>query len=129
MTHFLRALFALIFFLVRWVCFLFCFNFFLLQMPETPVRTSQSEYKVKDPPSDGITAVKFQPGSSQFLLVSSWDCSLRLYDLNSRQIRTHFNHEEPVLDCCFSDPVRVFSGGLDHAVKGVDSNSGQGADC
>jgi len=63
---------------------------------ETP-----SEFQLKNPPTDGITAVKFGPNSSQFLLTSSWDTSVRLYDVIANHLRMKYNHPAPVLDCCF----------------------------
>ncbi len=36
-----------------------------------------SEFQLTNPPIDGISCVKFAPNSSQYLLVSSWDCSVR----------------------------------------------------
>lgn len=61
----------------------------------------RSEYKLKSPPSDAISSVKFGPLSSQFLLVSSWDNSVRLYDIQSNNLRMMYSHDRPVLDCCF----------------------------
>ena len=34
---------------------------------------TKPEFKLKNPPEDGISRVTFGPHSSQFLLVSSWD--------------------------------------------------------
>ena len=65
-------------------------------MGETP-----NEFKLENPPSDGISAVKFGPNSAQFLLVSSWDTTVRLYDIVSNNMRIKYNHSSPVLDCCF----------------------------
>lgn len=66
------------------------------------VETTRTEFKLNNPPSDGISSVKFGPNSSQFLLVSSWDTSVRLYDVNANNMRTKYEHEgNPVLDCCF----------------------------
>ena len=65
-------------------------------MGETP-----NEFKLKNPPDDGISAAKFGPNSSQFLLVSSWDTSVRLYDVVANNMRLKYNHQTPVLDCCF----------------------------
>jgi len=62
---------------------------------------TMSETKLNDAPTDGISAVKFAPNSSQFLLVSSWDCSVRLYDVNENFMRMQYMHSTPVLDCCF----------------------------
>ena len=70
--------------------------FSVIQMAETP-----NEFQLKNPPTDGVTAVKFGPGSSQFLLCSSWDTSVRLYDVISNHLRMKYNHPAPVLDCCF----------------------------
>jgi len=62
---------------------------------------SPSEFQLKNPPTDGITAVKFGPNSSQLLLTSSWDTSVRLYDVVANHLRMKYNHPAPVLDCCF----------------------------
>ena len=69
------------------------------------------EFALKNPPTDGISAVKFQPNSSHLLLVSSWDTGVRLYDINSNTLRMQYNHAAPVLDCCFHDAVHSYSGG------------------
>lgn len=60
-----------------------------------------NEIKLKNGPEDGITAVQFGPTSSPFLLVSSWDCSVRLYDCIANNQRLKYNHERSVLDVCF----------------------------
>ncbi|KAK6185395.1 hypothetical protein SNE40_007640 [Patella caerulea] len=87
-------------------------------MTDTP-----SEFKIKEPPSDGITATKFGPTSSQFLLVSSWDTTVRLYDVIANNQRMIYNHSDPVLDCCFQDSVHSFSGGVDNTLKMYDFNT------
>lgn len=60
-----------------------------------------SEIKLANGPEDGVSAVKFAPNSSQFLLVSSWDTTVRLYDVNDNTMRLKYSHSAPVLDCCF----------------------------
>jgi cell cycle arrest protein BUB3 len=90
---------------------------------------NSSEFKVKSPPEDGITRIRFGPNSAQFLLVSSWDSSVRLYDVLNNTLRTRYSHgingsNLPVFDCCFQDPIHVWSGGLDNALKAFDINSG-----
>ena len=35
--------------------------------------STPNEFKLNDPPTDGISAVKFSPTSSNFLIASSWD--------------------------------------------------------
>ncbi|XP_013397809.1 mitotic checkpoint protein BUB3 [Lingula anatina] len=86
---------------------------------ETP-----NEFKLNNQPTDGISAVKFAPNSSQFLLVSSWDCGVRLYDVIANNLRMKFFHSSPVLDCCFQDAVHSYSGGLDNTLKMFDFNMG-----
>jgi hypothetical protein len=63
---------------------------------------SQTEYKLKSPPEDAISSVKFGPNTNQFLLVSSWDGTVRLYDVTTNNLRHKYAHESPVLDCCFT---------------------------
>lgn len=60
-----------------------------------------AEYKLNSPPTDAISSVRFGPTSSQFLLVSSWDCNVRLYDIQANNVRIKYEHEQPVLDVCF----------------------------
>lgn len=67
----------------------------LLQM------TGSNEYKLNQGPEDSISAVKFSPSTAQFLLVSSWDCTVRLYDVVTNTMRMKYQHTAPVLDCAF----------------------------
>lgn len=76
-----------------WAMTLWCISF--LQM------TGSNEYKLNQGPEDSISAVKFSPSTAQFLLVSSWDCSVRLYDVVSNTMRMKYQHTAPVLDCAF----------------------------
>jgi len=87
-------------------------------MTDTP-----NEFKLNNQPLDGISAVKFGPNSSQFLLVTSWDSTVRLYDVTTNNLRIKYSHSAPVLDCCFHDAVHVYSGGLDNMLKMFDFNS------
>ena len=43
---------------------------------------AENEIQVADPPTDGITALRFSPDGAG-LLASSWDATLRLYDLHA----------------------------------------------
>lgn len=70
-------------------------------MTVTRVAESRTEFKLKTLPEDAISSVKFAPKSNQFLLVSSWDCSVRLYDVTANVERHKYSHELPVLDICF----------------------------
>lgn len=60
-----------------------------------------SEIKLKSLPEDGITAVRFSSSSSPFLLVASWDCTVRLYDCIANNQRFKYAHDRSVLDVCF----------------------------
>lgn len=73
----------------------FFLNRLVLQM------TGSNEYKLNQGPDDSISAVKFSPSTTQFLLVSSWDCTVRLYDVGSNTMRMKYQHTAPVLDCAF----------------------------
>lgn len=63
--------------------------------------TGSNEYKLNQGPEDGISAVKFSPSTAQFLLVSSWDCTVRLFDVTANTMRMKYQHTAPVLDCAF----------------------------
>lgn len=63
--------------------------------------TGSNEYKLNQGPEDGISAVKFSPSTAQFLLVSSWDCTVRLFDVVTNTMRMKYQHTAPVLDCAF----------------------------
>ena len=45
----------------------------------------KTEYQLKSPPEDGISAVEFSPSQNNMLLVSSWDRTIRLYDITSNE--------------------------------------------
>lgn len=63
--------------------------------------TGSNEYKLNQGPEDSISAVKFSPSTAQFLLVSSWDCTVRLFDVVTNTMRMKYQHTAPVLDCAF----------------------------
>lgn len=112
---------------------------------------SRTEFKIKSPPTDAISAVEFGPNSTQFLLVSSWDSTVRLYDIHANTMRLKYNHDLPVLDVAFQvnnsskialflyctsmrdnsfynlqDAVHAYSGGLGNTLKMYDINSNTG---
>jgi len=84
-----------------------------------------NEFKLAQPPTDGVTNVQFSPNSAQYLLVSSWDSSVRLYDINANTMRIQYKHSAPVLDCTFHDAVHAYSGDCDNNLKMYDFNAGQ----
>ncbi|KAI9668034.1 MAG: hypothetical protein M1821_000854 [Bathelium mastoideum] len=82
-----------------------------------------------DPPSDAISSIKFSPYSTSYLLVSSWDRHVYLYDVSDGEqgrLITKFEHRAPVLDVCFGkDDNEAFSGGLDMDVRKIDLSTGE----
>uniref|UniRef100_W5MNG7 Mitotic checkpoint protein BUB3 n=2 Tax=Lepisosteus oculatus TaxID=7918 RepID=W5MNG7_LEPOC len=87
--------------------------------------TGSNEFKLSQGPEDSTSAVKFSPSTSQFLLVSSWDTTVRLYDVGANSMRMKYQHLAPVLDCAFYDPTHAWSGGLDMQLKTHDLNTDQ----
>jgi len=77
---------------------------------------SPQEFELFAPPTDGISAVHFAPGEN-LLLVSSWDSTVRLYDVVRNEARIKYNNKASVLDCCFADPTLAYSGGIDRTLK------------
>lgn len=71
--------------------------------------TGSNEFKLNQGPEDSISAVKFSPNTSQFLLVSSWDSSVRLYDVGGNSLRMKYQHTAPVLDCAYYVRNLLFS--------------------
>ncbi|GIY46932.1 mitotic checkpoint protein BUB3 [Caerostris darwini] len=84
--------------------------------------STTNEFKLEDVPDELVSAVKFGPSSSQFLLSSSWDGSVRLYDVINNTKRLQYNHDAPVLDCCFQDQLHSWSGDLTGELKTFDFN-------
>ncbi|GBN72523.1 Mitotic checkpoint protein BUB3 [Araneus ventricosus] len=83
---------------------------------------STNEFKLEEAPEDLISAVNFGPSSSQFLLASSWDCTVRLFDVTNNTKRLQYNHDAPVLDCCFQDQLYAWSGDLGGQLLTFDFN-------
>lgn len=73
-------------------------------------------------PSDGITAVRFAR-DAELLLASSWDSTLRLYDVLGENCLTQLKLSSPILDCNFRDSCLAYSGGLDGQVLSHDFQS------
>ncbi|VDD82184.1 unnamed protein product [Mesocestoides corti] len=91
-----------------------------------PTVTTGDQFKLSNLPTDTISAVHFQPGKgAQFLLASSWDCMVRLYDVTSGGQRSAYEHACPVLASCFADALHAVSGSLEGAVKYFDINTAQ----
>src|SRR5437868_300736 len=82
------------------------------------------EFALNDPPKDGISNVRFTPAGH--LVVSSWDCGVRLYDVAANSLKGSYQHKAAVLDAVPSATggTTVFSGGLDCDVRSHDFASG-----
>ncbi|KAF9257717.1 WD40 repeat-like protein [Marasmius fiardii PR-910] len=83
-----------------------------------------SQFPLPSPPFDSVSQVKFSPTSNDQLLISSWDTTVRFYDVGDdpgkSQQKCKFDHRAAVLSCCFEDGEHGFSGGLDTAVRYLD---------
>lgn len=95
-----------------------------LQVGPVTMTEAPNEHRLQCPPNDGISSLQFGPNSNQFLLVSSWDNSVRLYDALNNTMRLKYHHNGPVLDCSFQDAVHAWSGGggKDYHVRSFDFN-------
>ncbi|KAI9025822.1 mitotic checkpoint protein BUB3-like protein [Phycomyces nitens] len=71
-----------------------------------------AQFEIADPPRDGISSLAFNPQDSNQLLVSSWDSTVRLYDVQHNQQLLQFDHEGAVLEACFGDGPVAYSGGI-----------------
>mmetsp|Transcript_32806 Transcript_32806/g.80410 ORF Transcript_32806/g.80410 Transcript_32806/m.80410 type:complete len:328 (+) Transcript_32806:85-1068(+) len=86
---------------------------------------ASSEIALAAPPRDGITAAQFAPDSNN-LLVSSWDKSVAVHDVQTNAQRCAYGHEGPVLAACWAlNGATCFSGGLDAQVAMYDVQSGR----
>lgn len=64
---------------------------------------------LNQPPEDSISDLRFSP-VSEHLAVASWDKKVRIYEINGSgqsEGKALFEHEAPVLNCCWS-PVRFY---------------------
>ncbi len=82
---------------------------------------SENEREIVSPPSDGITAVRFGVWSDSMILVSSWDSTVRLYDVGVQtgmsSVRAKMLEGAPLLDCTFVSGGSALSAGLDGLVR------------
>ena len=68
---------------------------------------------LNNPPEDSISDLSFSP-TADLLAVASWDKKVRIYEVNDQgasQGKALFEHEAPVLACCWS-PVRMICSGV-----------------
>ncbi|EED20252.1 nuclear pore complex protein (SonA), putative [Talaromyces stipitatus ATCC 10500] len=78
---------------------------------------------LNSPPEDSISDLAFSPVSNH-LAVSSWDKKVRIYEINDQgqsEGKALFEHEAPVLNCCWSpDGTKVVGAGADKAARLLD---------
>uniref|UniRef100_A0A5B7C6G4 Putative mitotic checkpoint protein BUB3.3 isoform X1 n=1 Tax=Davidia involucrata TaxID=16924 RepID=A0A5B7C6G4_DAVIN len=79
--------------------------------------------QLENPIRDAISRLRFAPQSNN-LLISSWDSSLRLYDVDSFTLRLEVPVEAALLDCCFQNEWVAFSAGSDCSIRRYDLHSG-----
>ncbi|KAN0136648.1 mitotic checkpoint protein BUB3.1 [Lactarius tabidus] len=84
---------------------------------------SESQVELKGAPFDSISSVQFSPTNSNSLLVSSWDSTVRLYDIKANEEKTKFDHRAAVLSSVFSDVSHAYSGGLDASLRELELES------
>ena len=58
----------------------------------------ENERTLSAPPSDGVSALRFSADGGT-LLASSWDASLRLYDVRADAVLACSLQDAPLLDC------------------------------
>ena len=74
----------------------------------TAANTAQGDLSkdiaVNSPPEDSISDIRFSP-VAEYLAVASWDKKVRIYEVDQNgntQGKALFDHEGPVLSCCWS---------------------------
>ena len=64
----------------------------------------KNDVAVSQPPEDSISDLKFSP-QAEYLAAASWDKKVRIWEVDGSgqtQARAAFDHEGPVLSCCWS---------------------------
>lgn len=81
---------------------------------------------LSNPPEDSISDISFSP-QSEHLAVASWDKKVRIYEINAQggsEGKALFEHEGPVLSCCWSKDGTKVVGGADKAARLLDLGAG-----
>lgn len=80
---------------------------------------------LSNPPTDGISCLIFSPLYNDYLMVTSWDCNVRLYDIRRDVILNQIAFESPPLTCCFHPNQNIgFIGCVDGSVWMIDFQLG-----
>ncbi|KAI5678958.1 hypothetical protein M9H77_09908 [Catharanthus roseus] len=77
----------------------------------------------RNPIRDSISRIRFAPNTNN-LLISSWDSTLRLYNMDSSKLRVEASIKAAILDCCFENESAAFSAASDGSVLRHDLLSG-----
>lgn len=75
-------------------------------------------------PTDVVSSLSFSPYNPAYLLASSWDGHLRLFDVNSHAIVRDFAERTPILDALFITESLVVSASIDGGLRYYDLQSG-----
>ncbi|KAH9848762.1 WD40 repeat-like protein [Lenzites betulinus] len=78
------------------------------------------QIELASPPFDSVSSVRFSPSNPDHLLVSSWDTTVRFYDVATNEHKSKYDHRAAVLATCFADGTHAYSGGLDTSVRELD---------
>ncbi|KAI0779210.1 WD40 repeat-like protein [Irpex lacteus] len=78
------------------------------------------QIELSSPPFDSVSTVRFSPSNPAHLLVSAWDTTVRLYDVEANQQKAKFDHRAAVLASSFATADRAYSGGLDTSLRELD---------
>lgn len=73
-------------------------------------RETEQEYKLKDPPKDGISSVNFFQKDlvdQDNLLVTSWDAVARIYNVHSNTLQGYVNTGASLLDGCWGNEKHI----------------------
>lgn len=63
----------------------------------------KAEAQLGDISTDVLSALEFAPASNQYLAISSWDGTVRLFDIqNPTKCRQKFSFDDAVLDIAFA---------------------------
>lgn len=76
-------------------------------------------------PTDTVSSLTFSVNNPVYLLASSWDGHLRLFDISTRSVVRDFTERAPILGATFVSETRVVTGSLDGALRFYDLEQGQ----
>ena len=94
-------------------------------MTSTTEGTKQ-QILLNDLPTDSISSVSFTSSSKNLLLSTSWDTSVRIYDVENNVLLKKYNHKGAVLDGCWnSEDTHCFTAGLDSTINMFELETGK----